>query len=135
MSSKNWLSWALLAFPSSAACLTPPQGPPNPWLKPSSSPQAHYAIAFLGAHFSLAYGTLPASSPPFYLATPTHASVLSFLLSLILLANLSWVLAICQTLCQIYGMHFTECSHELCELNTLIIPVLKLMKLRPREIR
>ena len=77
----------------------------------------------MGVHSSFTQDTLPPSSPAFYLAIPTHASVLSLLLPLILLANCYWVLAICQTLCWIYDMHFNECSHQLFELIVIIICV------------
>lgn len=100
MNLTNPLRLALMAFPVSAASLTPPQMPHIVF---------EYAFLLCPEHyFSLLSSTLPGC---------THASVLSLLLPLILLANLYWVFAICQTFCQIYDIHFSECPHQPFKLN------------------
>lgn len=68
----NPLSWVLLAFPASVASLTPPEVPPNSWLKPGSF--------FKLTRLLLLWVYIPPLPSPFFLLPLLHFTWLFLLM-------------------------------------------------------
>lgn len=97
--------------------------------------QAHHAIAFLGVRFSFSWDTVSPSSPPFCVDVPTLASVHNLLLSLTVVAELYWGLAIWQTCARFMTyISLNACINSLSSILSLFLFILKCMKLQLREI-